>query len=76
MYELMSKHVSIRKYKDEDIKEEDLSKILKSAQFAPSSINGQQWSIIVIKDNETKKKIATLTGGKNGLKKPLYFFFL
>lgn len=77
MYELMSKHVSIRKYKDEDIKEEDLNKILKSAQFAPSSINGQQWSIIVIKDNETKKKIATLAGGQKWIEDaPVFLLFV
>lgn len=77
MYKLMSKHASIRKYKDEDIKEEDLDKILKGAQFAPSSINGQQWSIIVIRDKETKKKIATLSGGQKWIEEaPVFLLFV
>lgn len=77
VYEVISNHVSIRKYKDEDIKNEDLDKILKSTRFAPSSINGQQWSVIVIKDKETKKKIADLTGGQQWIEKaPVFLVFV
>lgn len=77
VYEVISNHVSIRKYKDEDIRSEDLDKILKSTRFAPSSINGQQWSIIVIKDKETKKKIADLTGGQQWIEKaPVFLVFV
>lgn len=57
-------HRSIRSYTGEPIKEEDLKTILESAIHAPSSINGQQWSIIVIKDQKKKEQIAELTGGQ------------
>ena len=77
IYEIMSKHVSIRKYKKDMIKEEDLKKILECAQFAPSSINGQQWSIIVVKEKETRKKIATLTGGQKWIAEaPVFLVFV
>ena len=77
VYELISNHVSIRKYKNEGIKEEDLNKILKSTQFAPSSINGQQWSVIVIKNEETKKKIADLAGGQKWIAEaPVFLVFV
>ncbi|WP_026894445.1 NADPH-dependent oxidoreductase [Clostridiisalibacter paucivorans] len=77
IYEVISNHVSIRKYKDEDIREGDLNKILKSTQFAPSSINGQQWSVIVIKNKETKKKIADLTGGQRWIAEaPVFLVFV
>ena len=62
VYDVMKKHSSIRKYKDEDVKAEDLDKILEAAQLAPSSINGQQWSVIVIKDKEKQKELSELTG--------------
>lgn len=76
-YEVISNHTSIRRYKDEDIKEEDLNKILKSTQFAPSSMNGQQWSVIVVKDKETKRKIATLTGGQKWIEEaPVFLVFI
>ncbi len=77
VYELMSNHVSIRKYKDEDVKQEDLNMILRGAQFAPSSINGQQWSVVVIRDKETKKKMADLTGGQKWIEEaPVFLVFL
>lgn len=77
VYEVISNHVSIRKYKNENIKNEDLDKILKSTQFAPSSINGQQWSVIVIKDKETKKKIAALAGGQKWIEQaPVFLIFV
>jgi FMN reductase [NAD(P)H] len=59
---LMQDHRSIRSYLDKDISEEFLDQILKSAQAMPSSINGQQTSIIVVRDKEKKKKLAHLAG--------------
>lgn len=64
IYQVTQAHQSIRKYKDSPVKEEDLKKILEAAIHGPSSINGQQWSVIVIKDPETKGKIAELAGGQ------------
>lgn len=55
-------HRSIRDYKEDMIKDEDLDVIVRAAQAAPSSINGQQVSIIAVKDREKKSKIAELTG--------------
>lgn len=57
-------HRSIRSYTGEPVKEEHLETILRSAIHAPSSINGQQWSVIVVKDQAKKEKIAELTGGQ------------
>jgi FMN reductase [NAD(P)H] len=60
----MLNHRSIRSYKSDMIKEEDLDLILKCAQAAPSSINGQQMSIILIKDQEMKQKMSEIAGGQ------------
>jgi nitroreductase len=49
---------SIRKYKSEPIPEKDLKIILEAAQQAPSAGNKQPWKFIVVRDNETKKKLA------------------
>jgi FMN reductase [NAD(P)H] len=59
---LIQDHRSIRSYLDKDISEEVLDQILKSAQAMPNSINGQQTSIIVVRDKEKKKKLAHLAG--------------
>lgn len=57
-------HRSIRNYLEKDIPEEVLQEILEAANAMPTSINGQQISIIVIKDKGKKEKIAEWTGGQ------------
>jgi FMN reductase [NAD(P)H] len=70
-------HKSIRNYKDEMIKDEYIDIIVRAAQAAPSSINGQQVSIISVKDKETKAKIAELAGGQEWIDKgPVFLLFV
>jgi len=59
---LIQNHRSIRSFLDKNITEETLDQILKSAQAMPNSINGQQTSVVVVRDKETKQKLAHLTG--------------
>ncbi|MDO5096420.1 MAG: NADPH-dependent oxidoreductase [Peptostreptococcaceae bacterium] len=66
-------HRSIRSYTGEPVRDEDLQTILKSAIHAPSSINGQQWSVIVVKDQAKKDRIAELTGGQEWISKASVF---
>ena len=77
IYEIMKNNKSKRKYKDEDVDEKDLDKILEAARLAPSSINGQQWSVIVVKDKNTKKEFANLTGGQKWVEDaPVFLVFV
>jgi nitroreductase len=48
---------SIRKYTSDDITEEQLSIVLKSAMYAPSAVNKQPWHFIVFRDKAVIKKI-------------------
>ena len=43
---------SVREFTGEKIKEEDLQTILATAQRAANSVNGQQTSLIVVRDKE------------------------
>jgi len=53
---------SIRKFKPDPVSDEDLSKILEAARWAPSWKNSQCWRFIIVKDIEIKDKLAaTLT---------------
>lgn len=61
IYTTTTSHRSIRKYKPDMIPNDELKMMLQAAIHAPSSVNGQQWSVIVIKDAKTKDKIASLT---------------
>ena len=48
---------SVRNFTGEKVKDEDLELILRTAQRVPSSVNGQQISLIVTRDKEKLKKI-------------------
>lgn len=77
LYEMMTNHTSIRAYTEAPVKEDDLHKIINAAIHGPSSINGQQWSVVVVKNQETKKKIADLTGGQVWIEKaPVFLMFV
>ena len=55
---------SIRNFKEEKVKDEDILAILESATFAPSAINKQPWYFIVIKDDALKKQMASIVEAK------------
>lgn len=56
--ETIFKRRSIRAFRDEEVEEEKLLKVLKDANQAPSAGNLQARDFIVVKDKETKKDIA------------------
>lgn len=61
---VIKNHRSIRAYSEKEVTPDVLEAILKAAQAMPTSINGQQVSVIVIRDKEKQKKLAELTGGQ------------
>ncbi|MCK8058560.1 MULTISPECIES: NADPH-dependent oxidoreductase [unclassified Fusibacter] len=70
-------HRSIRSYTDKEISVEELDAILACAQAAPSSINGQQMSVVVVKDQATKDKIAEFAGGQPWISQaPVFLLFV
>ena len=62
--ESLFKHKSIRKYKNQPLEDEKLQLIIKAAQAAPSWCNGQQVSIIAVKDQAIRDKIKDLSWGQ------------
>ncbi|MFW6160289.1 MAG: nitroreductase family protein [Acidobacteriota bacterium] len=49
---------SIRKYKETPIPTDVLNRVLEAGRMAPSGKNLQPWKFIVVKDPETKQKLA------------------
>lgn len=49
---------SVRKYTNEDVPNEDLTKMAELAGMAPSGKNVQNWHFVFIKDQEKKEKVA------------------
>jgi nitroreductase len=56
-YEVISKRRSIRAYKKDTVEDSKLSRILNAARLAPTAANRQPYSLIVVKDEETKQKL-------------------
>lgn len=52
---------SIRKYKNQQIDDEVIGQLLESARLAPSGSNTQPWHFIVIRSEETRKKLAEVS---------------
>ncbi len=49
---------SVRKFKKDAIKDEDLRKILECAGLAPSPANWQPWYFVIVKNQELRQKMA------------------
>ncbi|HWQ41715.1 MAG TPA: nitroreductase family protein [Desulfosporosinus sp.] len=54
---------SIRAYKQEQIKDENLQLILNAGMFAPSAMNQQSWHFTAVQNKETLQKINQATKG-------------
>jgi FMN reductase [NAD(P)H] len=62
--ESLFKHKSIRKYKNQPLEDEKLQLIIKAAQAAPTWCNGEQVSIIAVKDQTIKDKMKDIAWGQ------------
>lgn len=58
--EQLQNRKSVRSFTGEKIKDEDIEIILKTAQRAANSVNGQQVSLMVVRDKEILQKISEL----------------
>lgn len=56
---------SVRKQKSDAVSEEELNTILEAGRWAPSWANTQCWQFIVVRDPETKGKLADTAGSRN-----------
>ncbi|WP_338472258.1 NADPH-dependent oxidoreductase [Niallia sp. XMNu-256] len=69
-------HRSIRAYEDKPVEDEQLEQIVQTVQAAPNWINGQQFSIVAVKDPERKKRLAQLCGNQKHIEEaPVFFVF-
>jgi 5,6-dimethylbenzimidazole synthase len=58
--ELVKTRRSIRGFKPDPVPDAYVEQIIEAARFAPSGANSQPWEFIVIKEKETKERIAAL----------------
>jgi nitroreductase len=53
------KRKSVRAFQDKLVEEEKLNLILEAVRLAPSASNRQEWRFVVVKNAETRKKVAS-----------------
>ena len=74
--ELMLKHTSIRKFKDDAVSGEDLQRIFMAAQSASTSSFLQAYSILNITDPSKREKLKFLCGNQEYVEKaPVFLVF-
>lgn len=66
-------HRSFRSYEDREVDEGQLDQIIQAVQASPSWINGQQYSVIAVKDKERKRKLAELCGKQKHIEEASVF---
>lgn len=62
-YEAVRRRRSVRKYKNDPVPDEVITRCLEAARLAPSWRNGQPWHFVVVRDRQT---IARLTRANYG----------
>jgi len=60
MLTAIRKRRSIRQFKNQKVPDSILEEILKAASFAPSARNTKAWEFIIIKNKETRDKLAQM----------------
>ncbi|WP_430882678.1 nitroreductase family protein [Fusibacter sp. JL216-2] len=63
--EFFAKRHSVRKFKDEEVPQEDIEKIIKAATLAPSGKNIQNWHFVVVKSRDMIEKMAKAVEDRN-----------
>ncbi len=61
LIEFIETRRSIRKFKNSDISNDEIKKILKTAMYAPSAGNYQSWEFVIFTDSEKKRKFSNIS---------------
>ena len=61
----ISQRCSVRAYKATDVEEDKLKTVLEAARLSPSASNRQDWKFIVVRNKETRKKLAKAAFGQS-----------
>ncbi len=74
---LLMNHRSVREYdSNKNVSEEQVDTIVKAAMSAPNWINGQQVTVIEVRDNERKSTLAKAAGNQKYIEEaPVFLVF-
>jgi len=58
LYEAIEKRHSVRKYRDLEVEEDKLNRVLAAGRAAPSAKNRQNWKFVVVRDPSTRAALS------------------
>jgi len=58
VYDAIRQRRSVRKYEDRDIPDNVLKRVLEAGILAPTGRNNQEWKFVVVRDPDTRKRLA------------------
>ena len=64
MIDIMKKRFSVRRFKDKEVEQEKIDKLIEAARIAPSAKNVQPWHFVIIKDKEKREKLTNICKGQ------------
>ncbi len=64
VYEAIVTRKSVRAFKDKDVSEEMIVRLLEAARLAPSASNRQEWRFVVVRDPLMKKHLSAAARGQ------------
>jgi len=62
--DVVQRRYSVRSYKDQELTDEQVEKVIEAARLAPSASNRQEWRFIVVRDPEKRKNLAAAAHGQ------------
>ena len=65
VFTAISQRSSVRAYKATDVEEDKLKKVLEAARLSPSASNRQDWKFIIVRNKETRRKLAKAAFGQS-----------
>jgi nitroreductase len=65
VFTAISQRCSVRAYKPAYVEEDKLKKVLEAGRLSPSASNRQDWKFIVVKNKESRKKLARAAFGQS-----------
>lgn len=76
VYEAIRKRRSVRNFKDKQISDEVIGRLLDAFRWAPSAGNRQPWEVIVVDKEEKKSEIAKGAYSQNFIQKASHIFVI
>jgi len=67
IFKVIKNRRSIRAYQDKPVEKEKLLQVLEAGRLAPSAKNMQDWRLIVVQNEETRKRLAYAAAQQNFL---------